>query len=321
MPAPWRFSVAPMMDRTDRHFRWLFRHISAGALLYTPMIAADAIVRGRADAELAHEPCEQPLALQLGGSEPATLAAAARIGAARGFVEIDLNCGCPSPTAASSRWGVALMDEPARVAEMVAAMVAVAGVDVTVKHRLGIAGRDHVERLHAFVDAVASAGAARVIVHARAAVLGGLAPARNRSVPPLRPDEVHALVAARPGLPVIYNGGLLTPADAAERLRDDRLAGVMIGRSAYDDPWAWREVDPWLYGVPAPTGSRREIAVALRERAQAWARTGADPYAVTRHAMGLWRALPGARRARAAVASLARGGGLAALDAAIAVLP
>ncbi len=318
---PWRFAVAPMMDRTDRHFRWFFRQLSRGALLYTPMIAAAAVVAGRAGAALAHDAIEQPLALQLGGNDPRLLAAAARAGADAGFVEIDLNCGCPSPAAAQSQWGARLMDQPQRVAECVAAMVAACRVDVTVKHRLGIAGRDDVASLHAFVDAVHDAGAARVIVHARAAVLGGLGPAANRSVPPLRPAEVHALVRARPQLPILYNGGVRSLAQACAHLAGpDAVAGVMVGRAAYDDPWAFRDLDRAVFEREPPPGDRAEVARAVLERARAWQGAGGDPHAVTRHCLGLWHGIAGARRARAAVAALAQRPALDAVDAAIAVL-
>lgn len=319
--APWRFCVAPMMDRTDRHFRAMFRRISRHALLYTPMIAARAIVAGRADDALAFDPIESPLALQLGGSDPAVLAAATRIAADRGFVEVDLNCGCPSPAAASASWGAALMDHPSRVADAVAAMVAASPLDVTVKHRLGIAGRDGFDRLLGFVDAVVAAGARRVIVHARAAVLGGLSPADNRSIPPLRPGDVAALVTARPGLVVVDNGGIGDLEAAAVRWRGvGPRGGVMVGRAAYDDPYRWIDVDRVAFGDDAPRPTRAEIVADAFERAHRWVAAGGRAHAVTRHVLALWRGQPGARRARAMVASLARGGRIDDAAAAIDVL-
>lgn len=322
-PRPWRFCVAPMMDRTDRHFRAMFRDISRHALLYTPMISARAVVDGRADAasELELDAHDGPVALQLGGSEPAVLAAAARIAAARGFVEVDLNCGCPSPAAARVLWGAALMDHPERVADAVAAMVAAARVDVTVKHRLGIVGRDGFDRLLAFVDAVVAAGAARVVVHARAAVLGGLGTAANRRVPPLRPESIAALVAARPGLVVVDNGGIEDLDGVRARWRGvGERGGVMVGRAAYDDPYRWIDIDRIAFGDASPRPDRAAVARAVFERAAQHLAAGGRAHAVTRHALGLWRGVAGARVARALVAELAHDVTLAEAAAAIGVL-
>lgn len=303
-----------MMDRTDRHFRAMFRRISRHALLYTPMIAAQAIVSGRAEADLAHDPSEHPLAIQLGGSDPPMLAAATRIAADRGFHEVNLNCGCPSPAAAQATWGAALMDHPQRVADAVAAMAAGAAIDITVKHRLGIVGRDDLERLLAFVDTVTAAGAARVIVHARAAILGGASTAANRKIPPLRPEMVAALVRARPELVVVDNGGIADLDHVRERSRDvGPRGGVMVGRAAYDDPYRWIDVDRVVYGDDASRPTRREIA----EHAFARAADHARPHAITRHALGLWHGVPRARRARDLVATIAHG--LAVHDAAAAL--
>lgn len=320
---PWRFCVAPMMDRTDRHFRAMFRDVSRHALLYTPMISARAVVDGRADAssELELGAADGPVALQLGGSEPAVLAAATRIAAARGFVEVDLNCGCPSPAAARVLWGAALMEHPGRVADGVAAMVAAARIDVTVKHRLGIVGRDGFDRLLAFVDAVVAAGAARVVVHARAAVLGGLGTAANRRVPPLRPESIAALVAARPGLVVVDNGGIEDLDGARARWRGvGERGGVMVGRAAYDDPYRWIDVDRIAFGDTTPRPERAAIARAVFERAARHVAEGGRAHAVTRHALGLWRGVPGARAARALVAELAHDVTLVEASAAIEAL-
>lgn len=291
-------------------------------MLYTPMISAAAIVAGRADSMLAFDPSEAPLALQLGGSEPVTLAHAAKIAADRGFAEINLNCGCPSPAAARVQWGAALMDHPARVADAVAAMVASSPrVDVTVKHRLGIAGRDDFDRLLGFVDAVVSAGAVRVIVHARAAVLGGLGPAANRRIPPLRPEMVAGLLKARPQLVVVDNGGIDDLEAVRARWRNvGARGGVMVGRAAYDDPYRWITIDreAWCDDEPRPT--RAQLARDLFDRAARHVAAGGRAHAVTRHALGLWRSLPDARHARALVASLARGASLDDAAAAIRVL-
>jgi len=318
---PWRFSVAPMMDRTDRHFRAMFRAISRHALLYTPMISAQSIVDGMASGPLGFDAVETPLAIQLGGSDAAVLAAAARIAAGLGFCEVNLNCGCPSPAASRVQWGAALMDHPGRVADAVAAMVAASPVAVTVKHRIGIAGRDDLEHLVGFVDAVAAAGAARVIVHARAAVLGGLSPAANRRVPPLRPEIVAALVRARPQLVVVDNGGIDDVATAQARWQHVGVAGgVMVGRAAYDDPYRWIAIDRIAFRDPSEPKSRAEIAESVFERAARHVAEGGRAHAVTRHALGLWHGVLGARRARAQVAELGRGATLAQARAAITVL-
>jgi tRNA-dihydrouridine synthase A len=310
----WRFCVAPMMDRTDLHFRAMFRCISRHALLHTPMIAAQSIVSGRHAAALREGAADGPVALQLGGDEPRLLARAAAIAEDAGYVAVDLNCGCPSRDAARARWGAALMDHPRRVAEAVAAMRHACRVPITVKHRLGIAGRDDDERLLAFVDAVASAGAARLNVHARAAVLGrtGVAPGR---VPPLQPDRVAALVRARPGLVVVDNGGITTLEAARGRLRHaGDHGGVMVGRAAYDDPYAWIDVDRVIFGDATPRPSRAEVAEVVFTRAARHAAAGGRAHAVTRHALGLWRGLVGARAARGALTQ-SRGGVEASLAA------
>ncbi|HWB77365.1 MAG TPA: tRNA dihydrouridine(20/20a) synthase DusA [Nannocystaceae bacterium] len=309
MVPPSRFAVAPMMDRTDRHFRRLFRAISKHALLYTPMVPAHELLGPRAASHLAHAAIEQPLALQLGGCDPQVLASAARVGADAGMIEIDLNCGCPSPAAREATWGAALMDSPQRVADAVAAMKAAVEIPVTVKHRLGIAGRDDAERLHAFVDLLAHAGCDRFVVHARAAVLGGLTPAQNRSVPPLRHADVVALARARPQLAFVLNGGLLD-ADAVPRVLADapQLHGVMVGRAAYDDPLAFAAIDRVLFDADATDATLPSVVAALAEQVAEHVAIGGRAHAITRHALGLVRARPGARRWRARIAELAHGG-------------
>lgn len=309
MPSPSRFAVAPMMDRTDRHFRRLFRAISKHALLYTPMVPAHELLGPRAASHLEHAAIEQPLALQLGGCDPQVLADAARVGEDAGMIEIDLNCGCPSPAAREATWGAALMDVPRRVADAVAAMKAAVRIPVTVKHRLGIAGRDDAARLLAFVDMLADAGCDRFVVHARAAVLGGLTPAQNRSVPALRHADVVALAHARPQLAFVLNGGLLD-ADAVIRVLADapRLHGVMVGRAAYDDPLAFAAIDRLLFDADAPDATLASVVAALAEQVAEHVATGGRAHAITRHALGLVRARPGARRWRARIADLAHGG-------------
>lgn len=297
-----RFSIAPMMDRTDRHYRVLMRTITRRALLYTPMIAARQLVAKGGAALLAHDPIEHPLAVQLGGSEPRELAVAARIAVDEGADEVNLNCGCPSPNAAAATWGAALMLAPARVAEAVAAMRAAVDVPVTVKHRLGVRGADSPEALTDFVDTVAQAGCDRFVVHARAAVLGGLGARKNLKVPPLRPAEVHALARARPRLAIALNGGIVDLDGAIAHLEDPALAGVMVGRAAYDDPFAWIDVDARIFGEAGPSRTRAECGAALMERVAMHVGMGGRAHAIVRHALGLWRGVPGSRTVRGELA-------------------
>ncbi len=290
------------MDRTDRHFRVLMRTITRRALLYTPMIAARQLVAKGGAALLAHDPIEHPLAVQLGGCEPRELALAARIAVDAGADEVNLNCGCPSPNAAAATWGAALMLAPVRVAEAVAAMRAAVDVPITVKHRLGVHGSDSTEALFDFVDTVARAGCDRFVVHARAAVLGGLRARKNLRIPPLRPAEVHALARARPGLAIEMNGGIVDTDGAIAHLADPALAGVMVGRAVYDDPLAWLDVDVRVFGEPGPSRTRAECGAALLDRVAAHVRTGGRAHAIVRHALGLWRGVPGSRSVRGELA-------------------
>ncbi len=299
-------SIAPMMDRTDRHFRWLMRRITRRATLYTPMIPARALLDDPHRPWV--EPGEGPLVLQLGGCDRAELVAAARIAESLGVDGLDLNCGCPSPNAERSGWGAALMARPARVAELVAAMIDAVAIPVSVKHRIGLRGADDAEHLFAFVDEVAAAGCRRFTVHARAAVLGGWSSARNLAVPPLRPAEVHALARARPELQVVISGGILDLDGVRAHLGAAPLAGVMVGRAAYEDPLRFASADSDLFGDASAPISAVELGQQLRARTLAHVAGGGRAHDVTRHALGLWRATAGARRARAAIASLAHGG-------------
>ncbi|HEX3848132.1 MAG TPA: tRNA dihydrouridine(20/20a) synthase DusA, partial [Steroidobacteraceae bacterium] len=226
-----KISVAPMMDWTDSHCRYVHRLFSPHALLYTEMIVATALVRGDARRLLEHDPAEHPLALQLGGCDPGELAAAARIGAAAGVAEINLNVGCPSDRVRSGAFGACLMLNPPLVADCVRAMRDAVTLPVTVKCRIGIDDRDDYGFLDTFAAAVAGAGVDALIVHARVAILGGLSPKENREIPPLRYSHVHRLKRERPELPVILNGGLSSVAEVSEHLGLG-LDGVMLGRAA-----------------------------------------------------------------------------------------
>jgi tRNA-dihydrouridine synthase A len=295
-----------MMDWTDRHCRFLHRLYAPHALLYTEMIVAQAIVLGNAGRLLAHDPLEQPVALQLGGCDPAQLAAAARAGAEAGYAEINLNVGCPSDRVKSGSFGACLMLRPDLVADCVRSMrdAVPARVPVTVKCRIGIDQRDDYEFLAAFADAVVRAGVDALIVHARVAVLGGLSPKENREIPPLKYPHVHRLKREYPSLPIVINGGLGDVASMSEHLARG-LDGVMLGRAAYHHPALLAEaeralIDPaWL--VPSP----REIIERIVPYARARAQEGERLHAITRHLHGLMAHRSGARAWRRFLSDIA----------------
>ncbi|HET6467105.1 MAG TPA: tRNA dihydrouridine(20/20a) synthase DusA [Geminicoccaceae bacterium] len=291
-----RLSVAPMIDWTDRHCRYFHRLIAPRTLLYTEMITTGAILHGPAERLLAFDPAEHPVVLQLGGSEPDALAAAARAGEARGYDEIDLNCGCPSDRVQSGRFGACLMNEPGLVAECVAAMREATRLPVTVKSRIGIDDSEELPFLLRFVETVAATGCRTFIVHARKAWLQGLSPKENREIPPLRWEVVHALKAARPDLEIVLNGGVDGTDKALAALA--RVDGVMVGRAAYQNPWWLGELEDAVLG---PAGGRRSREDVLREMAAYAARMAAEGVplkAVARHLLGLYNGLPGARAFR-----------------------
>ncbi len=308
-----------MMDWTDRHCRYFLRGFSPDVLLYTEMITAAAILRGNRERLLRYDAAEHPVALQLGGSEPAELAMAARIGADFGYDEINLNCGCPSDRVHSGAFGACLMLEPQRVADCVAAMAAVVSIPVTVKMRIGVVvghGADaraaiaqytdaDAEALRNFIAAVRAAGAAAIIVHARKAVLGGLSPKENRDVPPLRYDVVRAVRAEFPQLPLILNGGLRRPEAVVEAL--SWCDGVMLGREAYHRPWLLAELHAAL-GAGHANGVPDRVALMAR-MADYVARElagGERLPSITRHMLGLFAGEPGAREYRRLLSEGAR---------------
>lgn len=288
-------SVAPMMDRTDRHFRWFLRRITRHALLYTEMVTTGALLRGEnPERFLGFHPDERPLALQLGGDDAAELAECARMAEERGYDEVNLNVGCPSDRVQSGHFGVCLMGEPERVAEAVAAMREAVAIPVTVKHRIGFDDRDRYEDMLAFVDAVAAAGADRFTVHARKAWLQGLSPRENRDVPPLRYEAVYRLKAERPELVVEINGGVRSLDEARDHL--GRVDAVMMGRAAYDDPFSLAAVDRELFGeTAAEPATRRRVVGELLPYAEELVRRGEPLSRLTRHVLGLFAGRPGAR--------------------------
>jgi tRNA-dihydrouridine synthase A len=290
-----RLSVAPMMDWTDRHCRYYLRLWSPSALLYTEMIVADAIVRGDTERLLGFDPAEQPVALQLGGSEPAVLARAARIGAEFGYREINLNCGCPSDRVQRGTFGACLMREPARVAEAVAAMKAAVGVPVTVKCRIGVDDEVGDAFLGRFVAPLVAAGVDALVVHARAAILKGLSPKDNREIPPLDYGVVYRLKEAYPDLPVVLNGGLKTVADVEATA--GRVDGVMLGREAYHRPSVLAEIDVAQGRAAVAPGPEAVLAAFLPYVERELAR-GTRLHSMTRHVLGHYAGLPGARAFR-----------------------
>lgn len=291
--SPHRFCVAPMMDLTDRHARYFLRLLSRHALLYTEMVTTGALLHGDRARFLRFDAAEHPLAIQLGGSDRAALAACARFAEAEGYDEVNLNVGCPSDRVQSGRFGACLMAEPDLVAEGVAAMGAAVSIPVTVKTRIGIDRDDSTERLYRLVDAVAAAGCRTLVVHARNAWLDGLSPKDNREIPPLRYPVVEQLKRDRPQLAIVLNGGLVTLDDARCALQS--LDGVMLGRAAYYSPWMLARVDGELFGSKAPGPDRHEVVEAMIDYACRQMAEGTPLAAITRHMLALYQAVPGAR--------------------------
>ena len=288
-----RFSVAPMMDWTDRHDRYFLRLMSSRARLYTEMVTADAIRHGDRNRLLDFNAEEHPLALQLGGSDPHALAEAAKIGEDWGYDEINLNVGCPSDRVQSGRFGACLMQEPELVAECVAAMAQAVSVPVTVKSRIGVDEQEPQEALFALVETCKSAGVTHFIVHARKAWLDGLSPKENRDIPPLDYDLVYALKQAHPDLLISINGGIETLQDGQEHLT--HTDGVMLGRAAYKNPYLMADVDAVLFGETKPSPTREQIVDALIPYAERLVAADTPLHALTRHVMGLYQGQPGGR--------------------------
>jgi tRNA-dihydrouridine synthase A len=292
-----------MMEWTDRHCRFFHRRLTRRALLYTEMLTTGAVLRGDRARLLRFDPAEHPLALQLGGCEPAALAACGRIGADAGFDEINLNVGCPSDRVQEGRFGACLMAEPALVGDCVAAMKAAVAIPVTVKCRIGVDDQDPEAALELFAQAVERAGADALIVHARKAWLKGLSPKENREVPPLDYERVYRLKAAHPRLTIVLNGGVGSVEHALGHLA--HVDGVMMGRAAYQEPWRLLAVDPALFGEAARFASAKDAAAALVPYIERELTQGARLHAITRHLHGLFRAVPGARAFRRHLAGAA----------------
>jgi tRNA-dihydrouridine synthase A len=298
-----RFCIAPMMEWTDRHCRFFHRLLTRRALLYTEMVTTGAVIHGNRARLIGFDPAEHPVALQLGGSDPAALAQCARIAQDFGYDEINLNIGCPSERVQAGRFGACLMLEPTLVGDCVAAMKAATALPVTVKCRIGVDEQDPESALEALTSAVEAAGVDALIVHARKAWLSGLSPRENRDVPPLDHARVFRLKAAHPRLPIVLNGGIA----GVEAVRDHlaRIDGVMMGRAAYQEPWRLLAVDPLLFGQPAPFSSLKDAARALIPYIERELARGTRLHAITRHLVGLFHAVPGARAFRRHLATQA----------------
>ncbi|AEB11305.1 tRNA dihydrouridine(20/20a) synthase DusA [Marinithermus hydrothermalis] len=293
-PNPHTLSIAPMMDWTDRHFRYLMRQVSRKVRLYTEMVVDRALIHGDRARLLAFHPEEHPLALQIGSSDPDLAFEAARIGVAWGYDEINLNVGCPSNRVQEGGFGACLMADPERVREITRAMREAAPV-VTVKHRIGIDHLDEYRHLARFVETVAETGVTVFIVHARKAWLQGLSPKENRAVPPLRYGEVYRLKQDFPELTIVLNGGVRTLDAAMAHL--EHTDGVMIGRAAYETPWAWAGADQQVFGLDrAP--SRREVVMAMLPYIEARLMEGVPLRRIARHLLNLFKGAPGGRRFR-----------------------
>jgi tRNA-dihydrouridine synthase A len=292
----FRLSVAPMMDWTDRHCRVFHRLMTRRARLYTEMLTTGAILHGDRQRLLGFDASEHPVALQLGGSEPRDLAAAARIGEDFGYDEINLNVGCPSDRVKDGRFGACLMAEPALVAAGVQAMKRAVNIPVTVKCRIGIDDQDPEIALDELARGVVAAGADALIVHARKAWLNGLSPKQNRDVPPLDYGRVYRLKAALPDIPIIINGGIGSLAEARGHL--DHVDGVMLGRAAYQEPWRLLAADPELFGEAPPYAAMKDVFKAMIPYIEGELAKGTRLHSIVRHFVGAFHGVPGARAFR-----------------------
>ena len=316
--SPWRFSVAPMMDWTDRHCRFFHRVMTRKALLYTEMVTSAAVVHGNRARLIGFDPAEHPVAVQLGGADPHQLAEAAQICADFGYCEINLNVGCPSDRVQDGRFGACLMREPALVAACVAAMKRAVQVPVTVKCRIGVDDQESRTALFDLAMRVADRGVDSLAVHARKAWLQGLSPRENRDVPPLDYPLVYELKQAMPAMPVAINGGIQTIAEARAHLA--HVDGVMLGRAAYQNPELLLQVDPEFFGIPAPVADAQAAIEAFIPYVEAQLADGVRLSSMTRHMLGLFAGRPGARafRRHLATEAVKPGAGVDVLRAAVA---
>ncbi|HAN73433.1 MAG TPA: tRNA dihydrouridine(20/20a) synthase DusA [Planktothrix sp. UBA8407] len=286
-------SIAPMMDRTDRHYRYFMRQITRRTLLYTEMVTTAAILHGDQDKLLGFSPEEKPLVLQLGGDNPNHLATCAKIAEDRGYDQINLNVGCPSDRVQDGNFGACLMAQPELVAKAVEAMQKVVNIPVTIKQRIGIDDQDKYEDMADFVRIVANAGCQQFTIHARKAWLQGLSPKENRNIPPLRYEEVHRLKQEFPQLLIEINGGFKTLAEAKDQLQF--VDAVMIGRAAYDHPYLFATADQEIYGEKTPPLTRQEVIEAMYSYIEYWLKKGVKLNSITRHFLELFAQQPGTK--------------------------
>jgi tRNA-dihydrouridine synthase A len=316
-----RIFIAPMMDWTDRHCRYFLRLLNKHVHLYTEMLTAQALVRGDGRRLLRFHPAEHPVALQLGGSDPALMAAAAREGSAAGYDEINMNVGCPSDRVQSGQFGACLMASPDRVADCVRAMRAATGIPVTVKTRIGIDDQDSYDFLLQFIETVADAGCTTFIVHARKAILEGLSPKDNRQVPPLHYERVYRLKREHPELTIVLNGGVTTTAQVLHHL--EHVDGVMIGRQAYQDPWFLVELAHAVGSGERAAATRCAVVEEMRPYIEQELAAGTELKHIIRHMLGLFKGQPGARSWRRHLSENAHqpGAGIEVIDRALAEHP
>jgi tRNA-dihydrouridine synthase A len=295
-----KLSVAPMMDWTDRHCRVFHRQITRHTWLYTEMVTTGALIHGDVARHLRYDEIEHPVALQLGGSDPADLAVSAKLGQEWGYDEINLNCGCPSERVQRGAFGACLMAEPQLVADCVKAMRDAVDIDVTVKHRIGIDKNEDYGFVRDFVGTIADAGCTTFIVHARNAILKGLSPKENREIPPLKYAVAYQLKREFPELEIIINGGIKTSDEVALHL--EHVDGVMLGREAYHNPYVMADYDARFYGDDSPVKSRTEVLAAMLPYIAAqlagYGDKGLKLNSITRHMLGIMTGLPGARAFR-----------------------
>ncbi|TDG14142.1 tRNA dihydrouridine(20/20a) synthase DusA [Seongchinamella unica] len=315
-----RFSIAPMMDWSDHHCRFFWRLLTKQALLYTEMVTTGALIHGDRERFLHFNPEEHPVALQLGGSNPGELARCARWAEDWQYDEVNLNCGCPSDRVQSGMFGACLMAQPQLVADCVKAMCDSTALPVTVKHRIGIDDMESYQQLLDFVAPVAEAGCRVFIVHARKAWLQGLSPKENREIPPLNYPWVYRLKQDMPALEVVINGGIQTLEQCRQHL--ERVDGVMIGREAYQNPWMLAQVDAQLYGIDKSPVSREDVIVQLLPYVERQLARGVHLNHITRHILGLYQSVPGARKFRRHLSENAyrKDAGLAVLTDALAMV-
>lgn len=293
---PRRVCVAPMLDWTDRHYRYFARHITQHTWLYTEMVTTGALLHGDVPRHLRFDPIESPIALQLGGSEPSDLARCAKLAADWGYDEVNLNVGCPSERVQRGAFGACLMQEPTLVADCVKAMRDAVSLPITVKHRIGIDDTEHYGFVADFVGQVAEAGCETFIVHARKAILKGLSPKENREIPPLKYETVYQLKRNFPALEIIVNGGIKTTAEMAQHL--EQVDGVMLGREAYHNPYLMATFDADFFGDATPPLSRHAVLEAMLPYLTRELAEGNKMHNITRHILGLFQGQTGARRFR-----------------------